>query len=304
MSSKISIKYFDRNKGMLETERVYADRFLYWLYNSRTGELSNTLLFKQKYFSLIYGWIHKQRFSKRKVAHFIQKMNVNKDELICSIQDFTSFNDFFKREINLSHRPIDLNPYVCIAPVDGKILAYPSIEPDRTFRIKGSMFNLRSFLYDETLVERFSNGSIFVSRLSLMDYHHFHFSDSGIPAEAKPIKGKYFASGPYSLRKRIQFYSDNYRMLTIIDSDHFGKIAMIEIGALTVGSIQQRYRPGDRVVKGDRKGFFEMGGSTVVLLFEKGRIELDTDLCENTRNDIETYVLMGDSIGRVPKLNN
>lgn len=297
MSDRFSIKYFDRTDGMLKTERVYADGFLHWLYNSRAGNLSNAFVFRQKYLSKLYGWLHNRRLSRRKVAPFIQKMNVNADELICPIEDFSSFNDFFKREIDLSKRPVDPNPHACIAPVDGNILAYQTLDPDMTFRIKRSIFNLRSFLRDETLVEKFSQGSMLVSRLGLKDYHHFHFPDSGVPGEAKSIKGKYYVSGPYSLRRLIPFYSENYRMLTIVDSEHFGQIAMVEIGAFTVGSIQQRYRPGCRVVKGDSKGFFEMGGSTVVLLFETKRIELDRDLCINTRNDIETYVQMGDSVG-------
>ena len=87
-------------------------------------------------------------------------------------------------------------------------------------------------------------------------------------------------------------------MLTLFDSDHFGQIAMVEIGAFTVGSIQQRFNQGVRVSKGARKGFFELGGSTVVLLFQRGAIRLDEDLCARTEEDIETFVRFGESIGR------
>lgn len=301
MSNRFSIKYFDRAEKVLKTERVYADGILYWLYNSKIGNIMNDFVFRQKYVSQLYGWLNKQWLSKRKIEPFIQKVKVNEDELICPMEDFKSFNDFFKREIDLSKRRINPSTHVCISPVDGKILAYQSMNPEMSFRIKRSIFNLRSFLCDETLVERYRQGSMVVGRLSLRDYHHFHFPDSGFPGEAISIKGKYYASGPYNLRKLIPFFSENYRMLTIFDSEHFGKITIVEIGAFTVGSIQQRFRSGRRVAKGDRKGFFEMGGSTVVLLFEKGRIKLDPDLCANTRNDIETYVLMGDSIGSAPR---
>jgi len=150
-------------------------------------------------------------------------------------------------------------------------------------------------------VNKFGGGSMVVSRLCLTDYHHFHFPDSGVPGEALSVRGKYYASGPYGLRALVPFYTENYRMLTLLDSDHFGQIAIVEIGAFTVGSIQQRYQSGRHIAKGARKGFFELGGSTVVLLFEKGRIELDKDLCTNTRSEVETYVLLGDSIGRTLK---
>jgi phosphatidylserine decarboxylase len=87
-------------------------------------------------------------------------------------------------------------------------------------------------------------------------------------------------------------------MVTLLESDHFGRVAMIEVGAFTIGSIQQRYQPGARVKKGDHKGFFELGGSIVILLFEKGAVRFDDDLCTNTSCGIETYVRLGESIGR------
>lgn len=300
MNGKFSIKYFNRVEEVLKTEPVFADRFLYWLYNARSGSFVNEKILRHKVISKLYGWYHKHGLSRTKIKPFAQKMDVSLEELKCSIEDFMTFNDFFTRTIDFSKRPINRSPNICIAPVDGKILAYQSVDPDMTFRIKRSVFNLRSFLRDDTLVEIFNRGSMVVSRLSLRDYHHFHFPDSGIPGEAISIEGKYYASGPYALRTLIPFYSENYRMLTLFDSEHFGQIGMIEIGAFTVGSIRQRYRPGIEVGKGGRKGFFEVGGSTVVLLFEKGRIEIDRDLCINTRNDIETYVLLGDSIGSTP----
>jgi phosphatidylserine decarboxylase len=294
------IRYLDRKEGLLKIERVFAGRFLHWLYNTRFGRMTVDLIFKHKPVSQLYGWFHKLKLSRRKIKPFVQKMGLNLDELTRPIEDFTSFNDFFTRQIDLSKRPIDQNPLVCIAPVDGKILAYEDVAPDMTFRIKRSTFNLRGFLQDEALVNQFGGGSMIVSRLCLTDYHHFHFPDSGIATEPVPIRGKYYASGPYALKALIPFYTENYRVLTLYDSDHFGQIAMVEIGAFTVGSIQQNYPSGRHLAKGDRKGFFELGGSTIVLLFEKGRIKLDEDLLTNTQNDLETYVLLGDPIGTTP----
>jgi phosphatidylserine decarboxylase len=89
-------------------------------------------------------------------------------------------------------------------------------------------------------------------------------------------------------------------MMSLFDSDHFGQMLIVEIGALTVGSIQQRFLPDVRVIRGERKGYFELGGSTVVMLFQKGMIDLDEDLRTNTRKDIETSVRFGDSIGNRP----
>ncbi len=137
-----------------------------------------------------------------------------------------------------------------------------------------------------------------ISRLALVDYHHFHFPDDGIPQTENSIQGKYHAGGPYSLRNILPFYGENYRVLTVFNSIHYGRMLIMEIGAFTVGSIQQRFTPGERVQKGTPKGFFELGGSTVALLFRRGTITLDDDLLINTASGIETYVRFGDSIGR------
>jgi phosphatidylserine decarboxylase len=301
MSDKISITYYDRTKGALDTEHVYASNFLYWLYNTTPGWFVMDLILRQKFVSKIYGWFQKQPPSRWEIKSFAKKMNVNLDDLVHHLEDFKSFNDFFTHEIDLSKRPINTDPHVCIAPVDGKILAYSIIEPQTTFRIKQSVFNLSEFLRNDELTEKFAKGSMIISRLCLTDYHHFHFPDSGIPGEAISIRGKCYAGGPYALRRIVPFYTENYRMLTLLDSDHFGQMVLVEIGAFTVGSIQQRYQPGVNVAKGARKGFFELGGSTIVLLFQGGVIELDEDLLTNTTKEIETYVRLGDSIGKAPR---
>jgi phosphatidylserine decarboxylase len=88
-------------------------------------------------------------------------------------------------------------------------------------------------------------------------------------------------------------------MLTLIESDRFGTVAMIEIGAFTVGSIRQQFEPGVPYRRGDHKGYFELGGSTVVLLFQPGAIRLDEDLCTRSRMQMESYVRLGESLGRL-----
>jgi phosphatidylserine decarboxylase len=226
-------------------------------------------------------------------------MEISMDEVLRPLEDFSDFNDFFTREIDLSKRPMNKDQRVCVAPSDGKVLAYPSVPRDQTFRIKRGIFTLHEFLQDASLADQYANGSMVVSRLSLRDYHHVHFPDSGIPRKAVAIDGKYYAGGPYSLRTVVPFYTENHRMLTLFDSDHFGRIAIIEVGAFTVGSIEQRYEAGRHVAKGAHKGFFELGGSTDVLLFEKGRIRFDEDLCTKTKAGIETFVRLGDSIGSI-----
>jgi phosphatidylserine decarboxylase len=295
----LRIHYYDRQTKTMMEEPIYAQGFLNWSYNTRVGRFATDLLFRQKIVSRLYGWLHRQPWSRRRIKSFAEAMRVNLQECGRLLEDFSSFNDFFTREIDLSARPVNSDKRVCIAPADGKILAFPTVDREKTFRIKRSAFNLQKFLGSEALTKRYTGGSMVIVRLHLSDYHHFHFPDSGIPAEALPIPGKLYTVSPYSYQKLVPFYTENYRMITLLASDHFGQMAMVEIGAFTVGSIKQRYRPGVRVAKGTKKGFFELGGSTVVLLFQEGAIRLDEDLCAKTEEKIETYVRMGESIGTI-----
>ncbi|MGE5128897.1 MAG: phosphatidylserine decarboxylase [Sphingomonadaceae bacterium] len=193
---------------------------------------------------------------------------------------------------------MDADPESCVAPADGRLLAYPSLSAEGTLPIKGGLLDRASLLADAALARRFGGGAVVVVRLYLGDYHHFHFPAGGVPDESRAIAGRYFAVSPYARDWNVPFCALNHRMVTCLASDAFGTIAMVEVGALTVGSVRQDFVPGARVEKGAHKGWFELGGSLVVLLFEQGAVELDEDICANTRAGIETRVRMGESIGR------
>jgi phosphatidylserine decarboxylase len=294
------IRYYDRRSGRQHTEKVFASSFLNWSYNSNAGRSLTALILSRKFVSALYGLYGRSRLSRKQVASFARKMNVDTTELLLPLEGYTSYNDFFTREIDVSRRITTSDPQVCIAPADGKMLAYTEVTADRTFRIKRSLFNLRRFLTNDRLAERFDGGTMIISRLCLADYHHFHFPVAGVPTRSVAVSGRYYAGGPYTRERLTAFYTDNYRMVTLINSEQFGTVAMAEIGAFTVGSIKQDYVPYRSVGTGDHKGHFELGGSTVVLLFERGAVRVDDDILEHTAEGLETYIRFGESTGRVP----
>ena len=298
MSGNHSILYYDRYNHKYSNEDVYAGKFLFWLYNTNTGLLMNDLFFKRRYISKLYKQIQNPRFSKNKIPHFIKRFAISTSELQSVSEKFKNFNDFFKRKIDLLERPVNRDSSVCTAPCDGRALAYHSVNYNSVFTIKRQVFNLKSFLRNENLLKTFPEFSLFICRLHLSDYHHFHFPDSGVANEPITIDGHLYTSGPYSLNKFIPFYTENFRVITPFSSDNFGDMLVCEIGAFTVGSIKQDFLQNEKVNKGDHKGYFEIGGSTVVLIFQKGNINFDDDLISNTSIGIETYIKMGDSIGR------
>jgi phosphatidylserine decarboxylase len=291
------LTYYDRDHGAFRTERVHGERFLDWLYNTRSGDVLRGLLIAP-WLSRVYGWNARQPWSRRRIRPFVDRMGIDMSESVRRIDEFRSFGEFFVRELDPARRPVCPEAGVCTAPADGKLLAYPRVAAGETFRIKRSTFNLAGFLGEAALAEAFGGGSMVVVRLTLADGHHFHFPDSGVPRAPVVIDGRLHAGGPYARRRLVPFYAENHRVVTLFDSDHFGPMAIVEVGALTVGSIRQQFRPGIPVVKGARKGFFELGGSTVVLLFRPGRVALDRDLCRSTAEEVETGVRRGESIGR------
>ncbi len=298
MSKLPAIFYVDRQDGQLKQETVFAGRFLNWAYNSRSGFFLTHFLLSRQWVSQLYGWWHWQAWSRRKIAPFVKQMNIDCSELLQPLTSFASFNDFFIRRIDLSRRRIDRRPGICIAPVDSKILVYEKIRADRSFPIKRHSFNLAAFLRNDALTRRFDGGAMAVCRLHLKDYHHTHFPDDGVPDSAYPINGRYYAGGPYARRRFLPFFAENYRTRTAFHSNSFGEVLMVDIGAFTVGAIRQDFQPGQPVRRGDHKGWFQLGGSTIVLLFQKNVIRFDADLLANSAIGRETQVRMGESIGQ------
>lgn len=298
MATDLTIPYIDRVSGELRNERVYADRFLNWSYNTRLGWTVTRGVLSQPFVSSLYGWTQRQRWSRKRIEPFVNQMGIDRTELIQPVESFGSFSQFFERRIDLSLRPIEADPSICIAPVDGKVLGYQKVTLNTLLQVKRHRFTLESFLKNRAPVRKYDGGSIVICRLCLADYHHVHFPDSGIPRRPVTINGSLYAGGPYALKRCIPFYDENLRVITPFDSDHFGEIIMVEVGAFTVGSIRQCFEAGARVQKGNHKGYFELGGSTVVLLFKPNAIRLDDDLCVNTSRGFETKVRMGESIGK------
>jgi len=290
--SNTPIKYIERNSGQIKTEQVYGEAWLHWLYNNPVGQLSLYAIVKRKFLSDWYGKRMNRPKSAKKIANFVAKYHIDLSE--AKQQQFESFNAFFSRELKPEARPINSNPNVLISPADGKVLAYQDIS-NQDFIVKGYRFNLYEFLDNDTLALLYNGGSLMIVRLCPTDYHRFHFPSDGKVIRRQKIKGPLFSVSPIALRKNVEIICRNKREYTQIETDHFGKIIMAEVGATMVGSIIQTYQ-SSRIKKGQEKGYFLFGGSTVVLLFEKNRIKIDKDLIKNTNHQLETEIKMGEGI--------
>lgn len=291
------IRFYDRYKKMTETEKVYGEPWLRLAYDNPVGRFAVWLLIRRRLFSWYYGWRMNRRGSDMLVFKFVTDYNVDVSEFAKSPFDFKTFNQFFHRALKPESRPIAQGAGVAVMPADGRHLAFHDVDTAAGFYVKGAKFTLAELLGDEALAKRFSRGSMLISRLCPSDYHRFHFPASGIPSEAKLIKGSLYSVSPIALRRNIRYLVMNKRFLTLIDTPEFGLIAMVEVGATNVGSIVETFTPKQAVVKGVEKGLFAFGGSCVITLFAEGRIMFDTDLLAQSEKCIETYARMGDHLG-------
>ncbi|PIE58329.1 MAG: phosphatidylserine decarboxylase [Desulfobulbus propionicus] len=292
-----SIHYIERSTGILKQEVVPKEQWLKWLYHNPIGKSALHLVVKKKFLSAWYGRKMDAPASSKKIPGFIRQVQVNMAESAVPASDFKSFNDFFIRRLKPDARPIDPLPESIVSPADGKLLAFADMRGFDTFFVKGQVFSLEKFLGNRTLAERYTNGTLLIIRLAPVDYHRFHFPADGVISSSQVINGSYCSVSPYAVQNRLRIYWENKRAYSLLETIRAGDIVLCEVGATMVGSIVQAYEPESQVRKGQEKGWFKFGGSTVIVLLEKGKILVDNDLLENTRKGFETSITVGERVG-------
>lgn len=297
------ILFLDRATKKITREKVYGESYLKALYgDSFSSQFFHRFLLpcfaKCSFSSKLYGLIQKSSFSKSKVKPFLKKFEMDSSEFLDEVDSYQSFNDFFIRKLKPESRPIATGRDVAILPADARYLVYPNIEKTDGFLVKGKKFCLESFLRSKELAARYLKGSMVIARLCPTDYHRFHFPFHCIPSEPQKIKGYLYSVNPIALKKNIDIFSENKREITSLRTQLFGEVLFIEVGATHVGSIHQTFTPLEPYAKGDEKGYFSFGGSSLVLLFEPGTIQFDQDLIDASNEKIETKALMGQTLGR------
>lgn len=264
-----------------------------FLYGNAFGRLITKLL-SRKFISELGRMYMNSSFSKRRINKLIKSENIDMSQY--ENREFVSFNDFFTRKLAPNARVIDFNPDSVISPADSKLTVY-DITEDSLYRVKGCDYSIKTLLGgDEALANEFLGGKCFVYRLSVDNYHRYCYPDGGIEESYRFIPGVYHTVNPIALLK-YDVYGKNCRELTVLQTENFGRVAYIEVGAMMVGKINNIH-PKERFNRGDEKGYFSFGGSTIVMLYKKDVVELDEDIAKNSSEETETTVLFGESVGK------
>ncbi len=286
------MKYRDREGSEFE-QTTSQDKFLADAYASPVGRslmkfLSNPL------FSQLGRIIMNSRFSTCAIMKFAEKNNIDLSEY--EERKFCSFNDFFTRKIKNGKRFVTKDDTILVSPSDGKVSAY-EITNSSEFVVKNSVYSVKSLLRDSKLAERYIGGTALIIRLSVDDYHRYIYPCNGLKSHNRKIKGLLHTVNPV-VSKYLPVYKENSREYCMIRSDNFGDVIQMEVGALMVGKITNADMNKCRIYRGGEKGYFEFGGSTIILLLEKDKVRVCDDLFENTKKGYETKVKQGEALGQ------
>ena len=294
------IEYVRRSTGETEREEILAKDLMELAYGTRLGVLFSGTVFARKLVSDLLGAYNDSLASTGRIEPFVRRLSIDASESAQPMDSYRSFNEFFARKLRPGARPTDPNPQAFTSPGDGRLLVFPRLDQETLSYVKWApvrLFDL--FASQKKLVERYAGGSAGVLRLSPGDYHRFHFPAGGLVSPCTTVPGLLHSVSPYALEQGIPVFALNKRTLTTLRTESHGKILLMEVGAMFVGSIVQTYRTGATIKKGDEKGFFKFGGSTVVFFAEPGVLTFDRDLVDNTSQGLETLVRTGEAIGRL-----
>lgn len=267
------------------------EQVLTWLYYNSVGVRILQVLIRP-FWSNLAGKVLDHSVSKLLIPSFIEKNKIDME--LYESKDYQSFNDFFTRKIKAKCRPVDLDPKHLIAPCDGKLSVYPITE-EAKFCVKNTWYTMNSLVRSKKLAKRFEGGQLLLFRLSVEDYHRYCYLDDGLKTKNYHIPGLFHTVNPIA-NDTYPIYKENTREFTMLKSEHFGDVLIMEVGALLVGRISN-YHEAQLVTRGMEKGKFEYGGSTIIVCLEKNRAKIDEDLLSNSGLGIETAVKMGEQIG-------
>ncbi len=269
--------------------------FVRYVYERALGRALRRAILTRPTFSKVYGRYQSSGLSRRGIPSVVASLSIDMGDYVEPEGGFRHFNDFFTRRLRPGARPLDERDDRLVSPADGRLFAYTHVRGDTLVPAKGRHLSLEALLASPREAERFQDGVVLIVRLCPSDYHRFHFPCDGTASRPRAVAGPLESVNPGALAKGRAILDRNQRDVTYLDTERFGRVAYLEIGAMCVGSIVHTFAPG-AVKKGAEKGLFQFGGSTVILVFERGRVVVDDDIVANTRRGLETLVRMGEGV--------
>lgn len=281
-------------EGNITEENTFQDRFLEILY----GHWGGRLLLKplvSPLVSEIGGAFLDSGISGRLIKGFIRNHSIDMGDY--REKEYRSYNDFFTRRMKPDARRVDNDPEVLISPCDARLSVY-RIGEDSAFCVKHTSYTAESLLRSRKLAEQYAGGTLWMFRLCVEDYHRYIYPDGGRVSSPVRIPGVLHTVNPVA-NDHFPIYKENTREYVLLRTERLGTLLQMEVGALMVGKIVNHKR-GNAVQRGWEKGHFAFGGSTILLMTEKGAVRPDQDILANSAKGAETKVRLGERVGTTP----
>ncbi len=229
--------------------------------------------------------------SAKAISTWLEDKSINHDDFVTPIEGFKSFNDFFTRNLKPGARKIEAidDNSALVSPADGVInMINNDLKLETQIPTKGRMtLNLNALLENSKYAEKFVGGTALAVFLKPDNYHHYHSPISGIVVEAREDAGNrlfgmpdipdIINNGNVAYNKDYSVFENFKHGYLVIKTEKYGYVGMIPIGLQTIGSVvfEERLKKVDdsspeKLYKGEKVGHFAYGGSTVLLIFQKG----------------------------------
>jgi phosphatidylserine decarboxylase len=291
------IQLYNRSTQTIETEQVPGEKFLHLIYGRPWGRRTAYRLWSRIFFSRFFGWFMHQPFSRNQIQHFISEHQIDMSEVMVPAGGFRSFNDFFIRRLKSGARPIPSDPKALVAPADSRLKVF-SMRKETIVDIKGQTLSLAKLVDSNAVSDLFADGCCLQFRLAPRDHHRFGYAVDGVQGPIHSVGGGLYSVSPLALRHMPAIWGDNYRQWCFVQSPALGTLVQIEVGATLVGSIIQHRPSGGLCRRGQEKGYFQVGGSTVLLIVPSGCVDIDDDIESYSDRGMETLVSYGEAVGR------
>lgn len=290
------IRVFDRAQRREIVEEVYGGKAVDWAYQTGLGRLFSFQPIVQRCLSRGLGVWNDSRFSRYQIKSFVERYKIPLGDFVVPVDGFPTFNDFFIRKFKIGKRNFPSDPDVMGAPAEGRLSVFRIDGPLFSLHVKGKKISLAGLINSDLLAREFIGGSAFVFRLCPTDYHCFHFPDDGVASVSRSVGGALHSVNPVAHEQVDDIFLRNERQVCTFDSKNFGRLMLIEVGALGVGKIVQSYKPNGKILRGEEKGCFLFGGSTVIMLTEANKVMADPDLLVRSQSGGKSLVRLGESI--------
>jgi len=280
------------NEGKLEQERICPERWMRLIYENPIGGASLLWLVKRKAVSRLYGLYCRTPLSAKGISKFIEKYDVDMTGCHGKYKNFAQFFAREKSDVTFPPAPQTLG-----TPCEGLVSVFCGLGSTQTINAKGANFSLEELFADKTLAEKYEGGTMVSIRLTPANYHRMHFFDNGRIRRTSMIKGDLYSVSPLALNKVMRLYCRNKRALIEFETENFGDVVLVEVGATFVGSIVHCFEEGQEVKRGDLASYFKPGGSLVLMFLKKDMFKPHEDLISRTADGIETKMRIGVSLG-------